>query len=127
MNSKYIEFIGKHPKDKKENRTYTEIPDPSWRSYGCSYSDQFLKVDIDDYNRKTGELDEPVKSKPRSKAIIDFLDACEAKYNGIQTEHGIQLFFKKPSWTEARNKINWYCPLGVKLEYKFPTSDDHIP
>ena len=127
MNPKYIEFIRKHPKEKKENRIYKETLEPGWRSYGCSYSDELLKVDIDDYNKKTNELDEPIKGNPRSEAIINLLDDHHFKYNGIRTDHGVQLFFKKPSWLEEKNKINWHCSLRVKVEYKFPASDDHIP
>ena len=127
MQEKYIEFMGKHPKEKKENRIYKETPEPGWRSYGCSYSDELLKVDIDDYNKKTNELDEPIKGTLRSEAIINLLDDRHFKYNGIRTDHGVQLFFKKPSWLEEKNKINWRCLLGVKVEYKFPASDDHIP
>ena len=28
---------------------------------------------------------------------------------------------------ERKHKINWYCALGIKGEWKFPESDDHIP
>ncbi|MEA4815965.1 MAG: hypothetical protein VB120_03790 [Lachnospiraceae bacterium] len=106
MKPKYIEFTGKHPKDKKENRVYQEAPNLSWLSYGCSYSDDFLKIDIDDYNHKTNELEEPIKGKPRSEAIIALLDSLNVKYNGIKTDHGKHLFFRKPSWMEEKNKIN---------------------
>ena len=134
---KYIEFNGKHPKAKKENRVYSEAPSPDWESYGCSYGSEFLKVDIDDFNHKTGELDEPIKGKPRSDAIVALLDDMKVSYNGIRTEHGKHLFFRMPESPEGikalqdkgqiKNRQNWYCPLVVKMEWKFPTSDDHIP
>ncbi len=129
----YIEFNGKHPagfKNPEPNqspRKYYPKVNPRWDSYGCSYKPEFLKVDIDDYNHKTGEIDEPIKGKPRSEAVIALLDSLNIKYNGIRTEHGKHLFFRKPEALEAKNKQNWYCPVGVKMEWKFPTSDDHIP
>lgn len=127
MNVRYIEFNGKHPKASKENRVYSEAPSPDWNSYGCSYDPDFLKVDIDDYNHKTEELEEPIRGKARSEAIISLLDNLNIRYNGIRTEHGKHLFFRKPETLEGKNKQNWYSPLTVKMEWKFPTSDDHIP
>ena len=123
----YIEFNGKHPRASKENRVYSDSPNPAWNSYGCSYDEAFLKVDIDDTNHKTGELEEPIKAKGRSEAVVALLDALNIRYNGIQTEHGKHLFFRKPETLDAKNKQNWYCPLAVKCEWKFPGSDDHIP
>lgn len=127
MDVRYIEFNGKHPRGEKENRVYFDQPKPTWKNYGCSYSSEFLKVDIDDYSHKTGEVEEPVRGIPRSEAVIAILDAMEIRYNGIRTEHGKHLFFRKPSTMEAKNKQNWFCSLGIKCEWKFPTSDDHIP
>ena len=66
MQPHYIEFNGKHPKATKENRVYTDKPDNRWSSYGCSYSDEFLKLDIDDYDHKTGVPEEPIHNKPRN-------------------------------------------------------------
>lgn len=100
---------------------------PRRGDYGASYGCEFLKVDIDDYSHKTGELENPIHGKPRSDAVIAILDSLGIKYNGIKTEHGVQLFFRIPEGLEQKNKINWYCPLGVRMEWKFPASDDHIP
>lgn len=127
MKPKYIEFNGKHPAKSKEERIYTDKPRKNWNSYGASYSSEFFKLDIDDYNHKTGELEEPIHGKPRSEAIIAILDSLGIRYNGIRTEHGKHLFFRVPVEIQKKNKINWYCPLGVKCEWKFPDSDDHIP
>ena len=127
MNIRYIEFNGKHPRASKENRVYSDTPNPAWNNYGCSYDEAYLKVDIDDTDHKTGELDEPIHGRARSEAIVAILNGLGIRYNGIRTEHGKHLFFKKPASLEAKNKQNWYCPLGVKCEWKFPGSDDHIP
>lgn len=127
MKPEYIEFNGKHPAASKGNREYSDRPYKNWRSYGAAYSANFFKLDIDDYNHKTGELEEPIHDKPRSEAIIAILDSLGIRYNGIATEHGKHLFFRVPDVLQMKNKINWYCPLGVKCEWKFPTSDDHIP
>lgn len=123
----YIEFNGKHPRASKENRVYSDAPNPAWNSYGCKYDETFLKVDIDDYNHKTGELDEAIHGMPRSEAVLALLDDLGIRYVGIRTEHGKHLFFRKSEMLDAKNKQNWYCPLAVKCEWKFPGSDDHIP
>lgn len=129
MKPKYIEFSGKHPKEKKENRIYSEQPGSSWQSYGASYSDEFLKLDCDDYNHDTGLLENTVNEVPASNVIKEILDSLGVKYNGIATEHGKHFFFRKPKALENlnKNKMNWVCPLGIRLEWKLPTSDDHIP
>ena len=126
MKPQYIEFNGKHPKDEKNCRKYSDRPRTNWDSYGVSYDAAFLKLDIDDYN-KSGMLEEPIDGKPRSDAIMRLLDALKIRYNGIKTERGKHLFFRAPEGLERKNKINWYCPLGVRCEWKYPSSDDHIP
>lgn len=127
MKPKYIEFTGKHPSKIKENRQYLDNPPKGRIDYGASYSSEFLKVDIDDYNHKTGEIEEPIKNLPRSEIVVDLLNNLDIKYNGIRTEHGKHLFFRVPKDMEQRNRENWYSPIGVKCEWKFSTSDDHIP
>lgn len=126
MKPTYIEFSGKHPTAEKDKRQYSDKPRKNWISYGASYSPVFFKLDVDDY-KKSGEIEEPIHGKPRSDAIVAILDFLKIRYNGIKTEHGKQLYFRVPEWMEQRNKINWYCPLGVKCEWKFPSRDDHIP
>ena len=130
---KYIEFNGKHPKGYKDpesnqqGRLYLDAPRKGWKSYGASYDPAFLKVDIDDFDHKNGEIEEPLHGKPRSDTIITILDSLGIRYNGIKTEHGKHLFFRVPQGMETKNKQNWYCPLGIKCEWKFPAADDHIP
>ncbi|MCM1221956.1 MAG: phage/plasmid primase, P4 family [Lachnospiraceae bacterium] len=126
MKPQYIKFSGKHPEATKEKRQYTDRPHNNWNSYGASYSPAFFKLDIDDF-KKLGEIEEPIHGKPRSDTIVAILDFLKICYNGIKTEHGKQLFFRVPEWLEQKNKINWYCPLGIKCEWKFPARDDHIP
>lgn len=126
MNPKYIEFNGKHSASKKDDRVYLGEPKKNWNSYGASYDSEFLKVDIDDFNHKTSEIEEPLHGNPRSDTIVEILDSLGIKYNGIKTEHGKHLFFRVPEEMEQKNKINWYCSLNIKCEWKFPASDDHI-
>lgn len=126
MKPMYIKFNGKHPEAEKDKRHYSDNPRKNWNSYGASYSPVFFKLDIDDF-KKSGEIEEPIHGKPRSDALVAILDFLKIRYNGIKTEHGKQLFFRVPDWMEQRHKINWYCPLGIKCEWKFPASDDHIP
>lgn len=85
-----------------------------------------MKLDIDDFSHKTGELEEPLHNNPRSDAIVEILNTLGIRYNGIKTEHGKHLFFRVPDGLERKNK-SWYCPLGIKCEWKFSSSDDHIP
>lgn len=127
MKPQYIEFNGKHPKAKKEDRQYTDKPGRRWACYGCAYSAEFLKLDCDDTDHKTGEVVQTIQGKRKSEILVQILDDMGIKYNGIQTEHGKHFFFRKPAAMQDGNKINWTCPLGIKLEWKFPTSDDHIP
>ena len=127
MNPKFIEFNGKHPATPKDKRVYYDHPRKSWKSYGASYAPGISKLDVDDYDHKTGELIEPIRGKPRSDAVIALLDFLKIPYNAIQTEHGKQFFLLAPPDMERKHKINWYCALGIKAEWKFPESDDHIP
>ena len=76
-------------------------------------------VDIDDYDHKTGEIEDPVRDHPRSEAVVQYLDSRKIRYNGIRTEHGVHLEFRYPSGYEiSGNKNNWFCALGVKIEVK---------
>ena len=123
----FIEFEGKHTKSNKENRHYYNNPKSDWISYGCSYSDDFLKVDIDDYDHKTEQLEEAIHGKPKSEAVLKLLDDLGIKYNGIRTENGVHLFFRVPSQMVKKTIQPWYSVIGIKCEWKFPDSDDHIP
>lgn len=130
MNPKYIEFNadGKHTKANKENRKYYDKPQKNWRNYGASYSADFLKVDIDDFDHKTGKIVNPIHGEPRSDTIVKILDDLSIKYNGINTPNGKHLFFRVPKEIEQENKTSGYlCPLGIKCEWKFSLRDDHIP
>ena len=127
MNPQYILFAGKHPANQKENRQYFSKPRKSWNSYGAAYSSEFFKLDIDDYDHKTGEIIEAVKGKPRSEAVIAILDTLGIKYNAQHTPNGKHIFFRVPAGLEQKNKSpRWLCPLGFHCEWKFPASDDHI-
>ena len=95
-------------KEKKNERVYYDKPNEKWDSYGCSYSDEFLKLDIDDYNHKTGTLDEAIHEKPKSEAILALLDTLGVKYNGIRTENGVHLFFRVPSNMRKKTIPPWY-------------------
>ena len=127
MNPKFIEFNGKHPAAPKDKRVYYDHPQKSWKSYGASYDPAFCKVDFDDTDHKTGELIEAIRGNPRSDTILAILDYSKTSANVIQTEHGKHGFFRAPAGMERKNKQNWYCALGMKAEWKFPESDDHIP
>ena len=126
MKPKYIEFIGNHPAE-KEDRQYFDSPQDNWSSYGVAYGNEYLKVELTDYDKTTGELIEPVRGKAQSDVVIAILDLLKIRYNGIKTENGKQLFFRKPEKLGRTNKVNWYSPLGIKADWRFPESGDVIP
>ena len=126
MKPKYIEFIGNHPAE-KEDRQYFDNPQDNWSSYGAAYGKEYLKMEISDYDKTTGELIEPVRGKAQSDAVVAILNFLKIRYNGIKTEHGKQLLFLKPDKLGRTNKVNWYSPLGIKADWRFPESGDVIP
>ena len=126
MKPKYIEFIGNHPTE-KEDRQYFDSPQDNWSSYGAAYGNEYLKVEITDYDKTTGELIEPVRGKAQSDVVIAILDFLKIRYNGIKTENGKQLFFRKPGKLAQTNKLNWYSTLRIRADWRFPESGDVIP
>lgn len=109
---------GKIPIGTEENRTLYSFP-PDGDYCAVFETGSIVIVDVDDYNHQTGEIDEPVRGKPRSEAVVEFLNHCGYRYNGIKTEKGVHLEFRFPSGFEiTANKNNWFCPLGVKIEVK---------
>ena len=126
MRPKYVEFSGNHLAEKEKDRKYFDSPQENWNSYGAAYGKEYLKVEITDYDKTTGELIEPVRGKAQSDVISAILDFLKIRYNGIKTEHGTQLFFRKPEKLGRTNKVNWYSPLGIKADWKFPESGDII-
>ncbi len=127
MKPKYIEFIGNHPAEKEEDRQYFDSPQQNWSSYGAVYGKEYLKVEITDYNKTTGEPIEPIRGKAQSDVVIAILDLLKIKYNGIKTENGKQLFFRKPGKLAQTNKLNWYSTLRIRADWRFPESGDVIP
>ena len=127
MKPKYIEFIGNHPAEKEKNRQYFDSPQEDWNSYGAAYGKEYLKVEITDYDKTTGELIELVRGKVQSDAVVAILDLLKIRYNGIKTENGKQLFFRKPEKLGRTNKVNWYSPLRIRADWRFPESGDVIP
>ena len=125
MMPKYIEFSGNHPAEK--DRQYFDSPQQNWSSYGAAYDRKCLKVEITDYDKTTGELIDPVRGKAQSDAVVAILDFLKIRYNGIKTENGKQLFFRKPNNIAQTNKPNWYSPLGIRADWRFPDSGDTIP
>lgn len=109
---------GKIPIGTEETRILYSTP-PEGDYCAVFETGSVVIVDVDDYNHQTGEVDQPVRGKPRSEAVIEFLDSCGYRYNGIRTENGVHLEFRSPSEFEiTANKNNWFCPLGIKIEVK---------
>lgn len=123
----------KHPSEDEGSRMYF-APDERIKDYNgdlCArLKPGFLKLDIDDFSHKTGELDEPINGNPRSEAIRSWLDSKSIRYNLMITEHGKHFYFKvPPNYPHKANKINWYSALGIKVEVKLGggQSKEHIP
>lgn len=125
MMPKYIEFSGNHPAEK--DRQYFDSPQQNWSSYGAVYDKEYLKVEITDYDKTTGEPIEPIRGKAQSDVVIAILDFLKIRYNGIKTENGKQLFFRKPEKLGRTNKVNWYSPLVIRADWRFPENGDTIP
>lgn len=112
----YWKSNGKHPIGKEENRKlYSEPPEGD---YVAVYQDGYVaRVDIDDYNHKTGLIEEPIKGKPRSEAILQYLNSRGYRYSAIKTEHGIHIIMLFPKGFKIpANRLNWYCAMGIKIE-----------
>lgn len=84
----------KHPSEGEGYREYVG-PDEKIRGYNgdlCArLKPGFLKLDIDDFDHDTSELDEPIKGKPKSEAVLAWLDSKGIRYNLMITEHGKQI------------------------------------
>lgn len=125
-NKPFVEADGKHPKGTKDNRKYCSEIKPSWDACCARYEPPYLKVDIDDYDHSSGAIKDPVNGKCKSDVVCLMLEAEGIKYNAVQTANGKHLYFKVPDGLLSSNKINWFTPIGIQMEWKLPTSDDHI-
>lgn len=113
----YWKSHGKIPDGKEESRVLLSEP-PKNHDYVAVYKDDLIiRYDIDDYDHKTGELVDTVKGKPRSEAVLRYLDDHEYQYVAIRTEHGVHIVMNRPEWFKiGSNRLNWYCAMGIKLE-----------
>ena len=123
----------KHPSEDEGSRVYY-APGERIAGYNgdlCArLKPGFLKLDIDDFDHRTNEPDEPIKGKPRSEAVLAWLDSKGIRYNLMITEHGKHFYFRVPqNYPYETNKINWYSALGIKAEVKLGggQSKEHIP
>lgn len=123
----------KHPSEDESKRLYYNPGQkiPGYSGDLCArLKPGFLKLDIDDFDHKTGEPDEPIRDNPRSEAVQAWLDSKEICYNLMITEHGKHFYFRVPqSYPYDSNKNGWYSALGVKVEAKLGgnQSKEHIP
>jgi hypothetical protein len=112
----YWKSKGKVPNGKEETRALLSEP-PETGDYGAVYQEGIIRIDIDDYSHKTGQLENVVKGEPASEAVIQYLNDCGYEYVGIQTENGKHIVMQKPDWIEIEsNKNNWFCAMGIRLE-----------
>ena len=113
----YWKSHGKIPDGKEENRDLLQEP-PHDYDYVAVYQDNLvIRFDIDDYDHKTGEITDPVKGRPRSEAVLHYLDDHDYQYVAIRTEHGVHIVMYCPDWFRIEsNRLNWFSALGIKLE-----------
>lgn len=113
----YWKTHGKIPDYKEESRPLLSEP-PVKGDYALVYQDNYVvRIDIDDFNKKTGAIVEPIRDKPRSEAVLSYLDNHGYKYLGIKTEHGVHIVMKKPeSYPHNQNRGDWFCGIGVMIE-----------
>lgn len=122
----------KHPKGKEETWVYYPSDEniPNWTGDECArLMHGFVKVDIDDYDKKTGSPINFIKGERRSDVIRHMLDNSGIKYNLLLTERGKHFYFKLPENLIDAKKINWYSTAGIEVEYHpgEGTSKTHIP
>ena len=112
----YWKSKGKRPIGYEKDRTLYYKPPKG--DYVASYIDNLIvRVDIDDYDHKTGELVNPINGEPRSESIIKYLNDNGYEYILIRTENGVHIIMLKPKGFEIpKNRINWYCALGINIE-----------
>ena len=111
----------------KENRIYKRFEEVSnANNIFVRYSTKLLKIDIDDYNHKTGEPEGFIKGKPRSEIVMEILDAFNVTYIAIQTDNGVHIYMVLPDDFPINSNKDWINVLGIRVEYKFPESDDHM-
>ena len=101
----YWKTEGKIPIGKEETRILYEEP-PAGDCCAVFETGSVVIVDIDDYDHKTGLLEDPIRGKPRSEAVISFLNDSGYRYNGIRTENGVHLEFRYPSGFEIIGNKN---------------------
>lgn len=113
----YWKSNGKIPLGKEEERILLPDPPDSGDYVAVYKTRKIARVDIDDYSHQSGEIEEPIKGKPRSESILKYLDDNCYKYNAIRTEHGVHIVMLLPeSFEIPKNRNNWYCALGLKIE-----------
>lgn len=123
---------GKYPKGLEKDWVYY-LPDeaiPNWSGDECArLKAGFVKVDIDDYDKKTGAPIGFIKSERRSDVIKRMLDNQGVKYNLLLTERGKHFYFRLPDNLIESKKINWQTPIAIEVEYHpgEGTSKTHIP
>lgn len=123
----------KHPEEDESKRLYYNPGQkiPGYSGDMCArLKAGFLKLDIDDFDHKTGKIDDPIQGKPRSEAVKAWLDSRNIRYNLMITEHGKHFYFRvPPNYPFDANKVSWYTALGIKVEVKLGggTSKEHIP
>ena len=113
----YWKSHGKIPDGKEENRVLLSEP-PASGDYVAVYQDDLIvRYDIDDYDHQTGELVDAVKGRPRSEAVLQYLNDHEYQYVAIRTEHGVHIIMLLPeSFKITSNRLNWFCAMGIKIE-----------
>ena len=113
----YIRTNGKAPLEPEERLTIYKNPPPG--DHAALYTPEIIQIDVDDRDKNTFELVDPIHGVGRSEAVKAALDACGVNYNEIVTERGRHFIFRKPGAFEiVANRNNWISAIGVEIEAK---------
>ncbi len=107
--------VGKHPLEPENTRIYYDHQIKG----DCllKLPEIYCRCDVDDLDHLTGFPVDFIRGKPRSEAILQYLNDMELRYVGVKTEHGVHIIMKLPQNFDIKNnKLNWFCALGVQVE-----------
>lgn len=112
----YWKSNGKVPIGKETDRILYEHPPDG--DYVAVYIENLIaRIDIDDFSHKTGDPEDFIRGKPRSEAVLQYLNDYGYNFTAIKTENGVHIVMLLPKDYEiTKNRLNWFCAMGIKIE-----------
>ena len=125
MKPKYIEFIGNHPAEKEKDRQYFCNPQENWSSFGAAYDKEYLKIEITDYDKTTGELIEPVRGKAQSDLYNSWVQLKRGlKDNTFSNYKYMYTMFVEPDF--GKRKIVDLKRSDIRSFYNYLADERHV-